>query len=240
MQRTQDANHLLFWHHSLSEKPTRLWFSPNYWREKNAIIGQSHGRGITYFIEHQGQQWVLRHYRRGGLIARLSDDHYLFTGVLRTRVWREFQLLKKMSELGLPVPRPIAGHIYRKGFSYQADILISKIPAATDLFHHLQQQPLLASQWQQIGALIARFHQAGIYHADLNIHNLLLDNQGEFYIIDFDRGEQRTPQQSWQQANLQRLLRSCRKEQQRVTQWHWQEADWQLLMDGYLATNPPR
>jgi 3-deoxy-D-manno-octulosonic acid kinase len=61
-----------------------------------------------------------------------------------------------------------------------------------------------------VGALVARFHRAGIWHADLNAHNVLVTNE-ELYLIDFDRGRQREPADSWQQANLLRLRRSLVK-----------------------------
>ena len=38
------------------------------------------GRGAACFIEADGRNLVLRHYRRGGLIARLSADRYLWRG----------------------------------------------------------------------------------------------------------------------------------------------------------------
>jgi 3-deoxy-D-manno-octulosonic acid kinase len=61
-----------------------------------------------------------------------------------------------------------------------------------------------------VGALVARFHRAGIWHADLNAHNVLVA-PGQLYLIDFDRGRQRGPAETWQRANLQRLRRSLVK-----------------------------
>ncbi|RCU51760.1 3-deoxy-D-manno-octulosonic acid kinase [Corallincola holothuriorum] len=238
MQHQQDGHHLVFWHSPLNPPPSREWFSANHWRSLDAISGESHGRGVTYFINFQSHCWVLRHYHRGGMIAHISDDQYFYSGLKNTRVWREFQLLQQMHQLGLPVPLPIAGHICRRGLFYRADLIIERIANASDLFQQLQQQALSAKQWQQVGEIIGQFHAAGIYHADLNIHNVLQDNQGRFFLIDFDRGEQRSPAHQWQNDNLMRLLRSCRKEANRVQKWHWQEDDWQLLMQGYRQSNP--
>jgi 3-deoxy-D-manno-octulosonic acid kinase len=58
--------------------------------------------------------------------------------------------------------------------------------------------------------VIARFHGAGVWHADLNAHNVLVSPAG-IYLIDFDRGRLRAPADDWQQANLQRLRRSLVK-----------------------------
>ena len=65
--------------------------------------------------------------------------------------------------------------------------------------------------WQQAGALVARFHRAGLDHADLNAHNLLFDGNGRGWMIDFDRGRMRIPATHWREANLRRLLRSLLK-----------------------------
>ena len=41
--------------------------------------------------------------------------------------------------------------------------------------------------WEAAGRLIARFHRAGLDHADLNAHNLLFDDAGNGWMIDLDR-----------------------------------------------------
>ena len=33
----------------------------HYWQDNNAIIGSAQGRGTTWFVQYQQQQWVLRH-----------------------------------------------------------------------------------------------------------------------------------------------------------------------------------
>ena len=63
---------------------------------------------------------------------------------------------------------------------------------------------------EEVGALVARFHREGVWHADLNAHNILLAPAG-LYLIDFDRGRFRAPADGWRLANLQRLRRSLIK-----------------------------
>ena len=74
-----------------------------------------------------------------------------------------------------------------------------------------------------------------MYHADLNINNILFDDSGNVFIIDFDRGEIKQPDVSWQQENMKRLARSFAKEQGRNEIMHWQQSDWQLLICEYQA-----
>ena len=79
-------------------------------------------------------------------------------------------------------------------------------------------QPLavLAAQgqapWEEAGLLVARFHRAGLDHADLNAHNLLFDSQGRGWVIDFDRSQLRIPETAWREGNLRRLQRSLHKQ----------------------------
>ncbi|HVF34656.1 MAG TPA: lipopolysaccharide kinase InaA family protein, partial [Candidatus Saccharimonadia bacterium] len=61
------------------------------------------------------------------------------------------------------------------------------------------------------GDTIRRFHDAGVWHADLNAHNVLRDEAGAFWLLDFDRGWLAPPRERWRRANLARLERSLRK-----------------------------
>ncbi|KPJ93997.1 MAG: hypothetical protein AMJ55_07075, partial [Gammaproteobacteria bacterium SG8_15] len=61
------------------ENPASFGFDANYWASRDAIIGFAEGRGTTFFVQYAGEDYVLRHYRRGGFIARLSTDQYIWT-----------------------------------------------------------------------------------------------------------------------------------------------------------------
>ncbi len=228
----QDRQHL-FWNEAATAQIKSCHFEPQHWQEQGAVVGRSHGRGETLFVSHPEGDWVLRHYRRGGLIARLTEDLYIYTGLAATRVWREFELLNQMHEQGLPVPRAVAGRVTQHGLCYRADILIDRIEGAQDLVAMLKQAPLPPANWQQIGKVIRLFHQRGIWHADLNAHNILLDHEGKVFLIDFDRGSRRQPDADWHQHNLDRLYRSLQKEQGLDPQLHWSTDDWQALLEGY-------
>jgi len=222
---------------NLIESPQTNIFDPTFWQEQDAITGTAKGRGTTYFIEYQTQQWVLKHYFRGGLVGKLLKDRYLFTGIDKTRAKQEFELLLTIQSLGLPAPAPVAIGIEKHGFYYTADIITCRIADSQDVIGILKSQRLSSEQWFAIGKTIQAFHQQGIYHDDLNCHNILIDQQQKVWLIDFDRGEKRKVHSNWQQANLSRLLRSFRKEKTRLSEFYWQESDWQLLLDGYYDKN---
>lgn len=213
-------------------------FHPDYWQQQGLVIGQSKGRNTVWFIRQQnGKEAVLRHYYRGGLVGKLNKDKFWPEPAAQSRAMAEFSLLWQMRLWGLPVPRPCAALYQKHSLGYSADILIERIPGTTDLAHLLQQRPLTTTEWQQLGALIASFHQHQVYHSDLNCHNILLDQQGQFWLIDFDKCAIRTaadyPDQSWKQQNLQRLLRSLNKEKQQLPVFHWQPDQFAALELGY-------
>lgn len=214
----------------------------NYWQKQNAITGSAQGRGTTWFVEHtnnlddQAKHWVLRHYYRGGLIGKVIRDSYWFTSQENTRAAREFSLLNYMQELSLPAPKPVAYRVTRQGLFYCADLLSSRIEHAQDLVALLSKQALPAALWKKIGITIKRFHDNNIYHHDLNAHNILIDQDENVFLIDFDRGEVRNNNQaSWQQANIARLQRSFLKEQNKLPTFYWLDENWQLLLEGYLS-----
>ncbi|HEY7377594.1 MAG TPA: 3-deoxy-D-manno-octulosonic acid kinase [Steroidobacteraceae bacterium] len=180
------------------------------WRAQGALTAASAGRGAVYFINAGERRWVLRHYRRGGWIARLSTDAYLWTGEERTRPFREWRLLRELRAAALPVPVPVAARYCRRGLIYRGDLITEEIPGAQPLSVSLQASPLVAATWRDVGQCVRRFHDAGVCHADLNAHNILLDGAGRVYVVDFDRGARRAPG-SWRVANLARLERSLRK-----------------------------
>ena len=186
------------------------FFEPSRWPGRMGIDAVSGGRGGASFIEAPFGRCVLRHYRRGGMVARVMGDRYLWTGAERTRGFAEFRLLATLRERDLPVPEPIAARYRRNGAHYRADLITRRIEGAATLAELLADSRVDVLVASRVGAAIAKFHAHGAYHADLNAHNVLLDGK-TVWLIDFDRGQLRTPARHWQQANLARLQRSLRK-----------------------------
>ena len=208
-------------------------FNSRVWAQRSAIVGFAEGRGTTFFVQHQGRDFVLRHYQRGGLVARMSKEKYLWLGLRFSRPWREWALLEKMRVKGLPVPAPAAVKVERKGLLYTADIMMHRIPNAKTLMHILMLEELAEEHWIAIGSVIRRFHEEGVYHADLNANNILLDDAGRCYLIDFDKCGIRKPGLKWQKENLLRLKRSLNKILKNQEIFHFSDMDWRSLLRGY-------
>ena len=185
------------------------WFEHGYWHQRQQWTAVAGGRGAGGRIGEDGQ-WFLRHYLRGGKAALFSRDRYLFLGNRRVRSFAEFRLLASMRGAGLPVPRPIAAHYRRSGPTYSADLITEWIDGGRTLASALREGHDPREIMGNVGAVIARFHRAGICHADLNANNILVGEDGRVWLVDFDRARRRRPG-GWSSSRLQRLKRSLRK-----------------------------
>lgn len=213
METLSSNNQVIWFDESLiSPQMVKQAFKVEYWQQQNKVIGSATGRGTTWFVELPSMQAALRHYRRGGLFGKLVEDSYIYTGDESTRSYQEFELLNRLKEFGVNVPRPIAARAVKNGLIYTADLLSEKVPNARDLVAVLQENALPKEMYQKIGVEVRKMHAAQVNHTDLNIHNILIDEQGKVWIIDFDKCFQKQGE-SWKQDNWNRLLRSFKKEQ---------------------------
>src|SRR5690606_30978605 len=201
----------------------------------------SQGRGTVRFFEHEERELVLKRYHRGGLLGRFVKNSYLFNGLDRTRMWREFRLLNIMREMGLPVPRPIAVRCVRNSpLCYQGELIVEKIVNSRTLAEILLQENLPDKTWESIGLVIRRFHQHSIEHGDLNACNIMINNIGQIYLIDFDKSHLHNESDNrWRQTNLSRLHRSLSKWKRRHNGFNFEARHWQALERGYEGARQP-
>ncbi len=194
------------------------------------------GRAHAVFFQHQDQELVLKHYQRGGRMAALLGDKYIGTSHDRSRSFREWRLLAQMQKAGLPSPVPVAASVVQAGLFYRADLITQKISDVVTLADFLQDNKLEDKSWNEVGACIRKFHDANVYHADLNARNILFNPEtGVVYLIDFDKGCFRHMGDAWKAANLARLQRSLRKFKAMNETFHYEQTDWDSLLEGYRS-----
>ncbi|SRR5579883_116820 len=195
----------------LAVQPEDAWFDPQHWRAQGNLLERARGgRGSVVFVDTPAGICALRHYHRGGMVAPILGDRYLWNGRERTRGFAEFRLLAELHAQELPVPEPVAARYLRNGVHYTADLLTRRIEHAHTLAEMIARRSLDARLAARVGQLIARFHAAKVDHADLNAHNVLVAPNG-LWLVDFDRGRIRRSRGDWQLGNLRRLRRSLLK-----------------------------
>lgn len=211
-------------------------FDPQFWEARGGAGATLGGRGAAWFIGSGERQWVLRHSRRGGLLAPITGDRYVWIDEAQVRSFAEWRMLELLVTRGLPVPKPVAA-LYRRsslGLIYRCDLITERIARSQSLSTVLAAAALPESLWREIGTVIARLHEAGADHADLNAHNILCADGGSVSVIDFDRGRLRPPG-AWQRKNLARLQRSLNKISRTLPGDRFSAREWAWLLLGYQA-----
>jgi len=176
---------------------------------------------------------VLRHYRRGGLLGKVVRNSYVFAGEDLTRSFKEWRLLDKLATNNMNVPRPAAARFCRHGTFYTADLITVRIPDVISLSQYIATKDRGEAFWRSVGQAIWTFHEAGVYHADMNAYNVQVDKDGDIWMLDFDKGALKSPG-PWQQETLGRLHRSLVKVLGLDPKLHFRAANWEELLEGYF------
>jgi 3-deoxy-D-manno-octulosonic acid kinase len=149
--------------------------------------------GARRMVLAGGKVVFVRKYLRGGFVRHFVRDLYLLRP---PRPIRELLATETARAAGCRVPIVHAVAVEENGPFYRGWIVTSAIEgggAYIDLFaagDEADRRTLLAAA----GSAIRDLHDAGVYHPDLNGHNLLVDADGEVAIIDFDRATMAAPQ----------------------------------------------
>jgi 3-deoxy-D-manno-octulosonic acid kinase len=176
----------------------------------------STGRGAAYRLVLPGDlRAILRLYRRGGVLARFVRETYLG---LRPRPLRELALTAEARRRGVSVVEVLAARV-EGGVAYRGALLTAEVTGATTLGEALLHPPdgvtraeLAAAAGRAVGLL----HEAGVFHADLNVSNVLVRPAAdgpEVVLVDFDRArlvDGPLPRPACRR-NLARLARSVAK-----------------------------
>jgi len=159
------------------------------------------GRGrILRFPLGQGEG-VLRTYQRGGLVARLLGDRYC-----TNRMEQEFRVTAYLHQCGAPVPEPLGVAWERRGLFYRGALATRAIPGET-LLEYLQRGEAAPDVLRACGEAVRAIHDAGVWHADLQVKNILVGESG-VWVIDFDNARRGKPPSTFNRAR--NLLRFCR------------------------------
>jgi 3-deoxy-D-manno-octulosonic acid kinase len=165
----------------------------------------------------EGKRLVLRQYSHGGLLRAITGNLYLFGA----RSFRELALTEEIRSCGIPTVLPIGAIHHRLFFPfYQAYFLSLEVPQSMDLIQYLNGMNAHPSREnisskrktiRSVGLLVRQFHQAGFFHRDLQLKNILVAGD-QLLLIDFDRSSRKSALSAKEQMkNLLRLNRSVEK-----------------------------
>lgn len=128
---------------------------------------------------------IIKYYKRGGLMRHLSRDAFFRSGTPRSRL--EYEMLEKVRNLGIPCPEPIAWAI-RGGMFYRAFLVTRTIENNRSLIELYRDDETAGMAALQTAADHAkRLIEHRIHHVDLHPGNVLVDDSGTVYLIDFDK-----------------------------------------------------
>ncbi len=174
------------------------------------------GRGPAYRMRlGDGAPVVVRICRRGGLAARLVRETYLG---LRPRPLRELALTVEARRRGVAAAEVLAARVEGR-LAYRGALVTAEVPAAATLLEALRGAPDRAARRglaAAAGRAVAELHAAGVFHADLNLRNILVHPGPEGVraaLLDFDRAWLGAPplRTAARRRNLRRLARSLAK-----------------------------
>jgi hypothetical protein len=171
----------------------------------------THGRTahFSYLPRGAPARVFVRQARRGGLLGAVLGGLYLDL----KRPLLELRAAALARSKGVGTPEPLAVRLTAAGPFHRFTMLTREVEDAKDLLTISaaatpSEKRLLL---RQVSAEMRKLHEAGIYHSDLTLKNILMGRDGIF-IIDLDKAHIATGREEARDVtNLSRLNRSVVK-----------------------------
>ena len=153
---------------------------------------------------------VIKYYKRGGMIRRFNESVYVRRGTPRSH--HEFEILQKVRTLGVSSPEPLVWAT-KGGLFYKAFLVTRNIGDHRSLVDIcMDTSEACRSALEKTAEHMELLIKNHIHHVDLHPGNVLVDNQGSVFIIDFDKAKKSPlPQAKLCRAYLKRWARAIEK-----------------------------
>lgn len=194
----KDGNTTLLVKDQYKEILFTMAFHPKAFEDSKKETGTvKFGRGTYFTIPVSGnnrERFIIRNYRHGGLFGKLLGGIFYN----EKRPVNEVAVNEIALQKDVPSAEVVAV-IKRRlwGLFYKADFISREIPDAVDLIQLITESSLIfIKRFKKpiilvLAGLLRDMHDAGIFHADLHLKNILVKRNitGEFhaYIIDLDK-----------------------------------------------------
>jgi hypothetical protein len=183
----------------------------------SAVEAGAGNRQSAYRVDlGDGVELFARRGRRGGLVASILSDVYFG---IAPRPLTELAVTVEAMRRGIPVAEPMGAMIeWLSPLLYRGFFLTRAVRGMT-LWEFLKTDDdptVRAHVLGQARATIETMHDKGLFHADLNLHNLLVTQTRDSFsvvVIDLDKSRlfDAPLTAAMRRANAARLLRSARR-----------------------------
>lgn len=137
---------------------------------------------------------VLKSYHRGGVLRHVLPKG-VFLGWGEERSEREFRALMTARSLGILAPKPV-GTIVTQGLLRREWLIMEALPTHRTLASIAVEEEKsgdisapLEHYLRMVAGYIERLVEVGILHVDLHPGNVVISDEGEVFLIDFDHAE---------------------------------------------------
>ena len=163
-----------------------------------------------------GVELFARRGRRGGLIASILSDVYVG---IAPRPLTELAVTVEAMRRGIPVAEPMGAMIEWLSPVLYRGFFLTRAVSGMTLWEFLKtdDDPTVRTHvLRQARAAIDTMHDKGLFHADLNLHNMLVTQARDSFgvvVIDLDKSRlfDAPLSAAMRRANAARLMRSARK-----------------------------
>ncbi|MBI2920356.1 MAG: phosphotransferase [Planctomycetes bacterium] len=147
---------------------------------------------------------ILRRCRRGGALGSLLGDRHASPQPALDELEASAHLLRE----GVGVAEVVGVRAEKSGLAWRLAVVTRKIENARALRDTLPRPPAAA-----VARAVRAMHDSGLWHADLNLQNILVTDAGEVRIIDLAGSKVKRPlPEAARLDNLARLYRSMVKQ----------------------------
>ena len=151
---------------------------------------------------------VVKQYARGGWIRHVNRQTHLRLGPSRGA--REMAWLEEVRSLGIHAPHPVLWADDGGRFLYRCWLVTRAIPETVSLAQTgLQDLPRARAAFPEICRQMAVLVANRVHHTDMHPGNILLDNRGNVFLLDFDKAARH-------RGSLRRLAAKYRRRWQRA------------------------
>lgn len=175
----------------------------------NAPVIEGKGRGGIKIVEAGGMKLVARKYVHGGLFRSLTRDVFVRKG----RAVSEAEIMAFLRGKGVPVVQPFCAVVERRPVFKRMHLVTILQEDTVSLLEYLrgstEKQRMRVAR--KLAQLLWLLQQAGVFHPDLHLGNVLVTPDKALVFLDFDRARRKTVKGGDMKAMFSRLGRFVNK-----------------------------